>query len=344
MKRLLGIAVVALCLAACTSAGPGKEIVDLIFETDMGNDIDDALALDMIFKYQDAGLVNLLGIGINKESNDDRMWPAEFADIMCTWYGYPDTPIGLLRHGAYCDDGSNYTRDVALMTDANGNPLFARTVKDYEALPEVPALYRRILAARPDSSVTMVSVGFSTNIAALLDTPGDEVSPLTGRELVARKVKLLSVMGGKIIDGSYHEYNIVRDIPAAQKVFSEWPSPIVVSPFEVGTAILYPGSAVETGFDWAEGPHPAVEAYRHYHEMPYDRPSWDMTSVLCAVEGPSYFTVSPAGNIEIDDEGGMTFTEDENGSRFYLSVTGEQADAILSRLVELTTSVPRNRR
>ena len=40
----------------------------VIFETDIGNDIDDALALDMLYKYQDAGIINLLGIMTNKES------------------------------------------------------------------------------------------------------------------------------------------------------------------------------------------------------------------------------------------------------------------------------------
>jgi len=37
-------------------------------------------------------------------------------------------------------------------------------------LPDAHTLYRKILAKQPDSSVTIISIGFSTNIARLLLT------------------------------------------------------------------------------------------------------------------------------------------------------------------------------
>jgi hypothetical protein len=76
----------------------------------------------------------------------------------------------------------------------------------------------------------IVQVGFSTNLAGLLDSPADASSPLPGRNLMARKERLLSVMGGAFqpIDGQpgYREYNIVTDLPAARKLTAEWPTPI----------------------------------------------------------------------------------------------------------------------
>ena len=42
----------------------------------------------------------------------------------------------------------------------------------------------------------IAQVGFSTNLARLLDTGADEYSTLSGIELVKRKVKLLSLMAG----------------------------------------------------------------------------------------------------------------------------------------------------
>ncbi len=311
----------------------------MIFETDMGNDVDDVLALDMIFKYADGGEVNLLGIGINKEG----ICSAEFTDIMRTWYGYPDIPIGFIREGAECDHAVNYAEVVCGMKDEGGEPLFARTAEGYEDFPEVPELYRRLLAAQPDNSVTMVSVGFSTNLAALLDTPADEISPLTGKELVAAKVRLLSVMGGDMADSDYCEYNIVKDIPAAQKVFSEWPTLIVVSPFELGSTIKYPAESIENDFGWAADGHPAVEAYKCYRPMPYNQKTWDLTSVLYAVEGDSHFTVSPLGNIEVTDEGGTIFTADPQGNRQWLSVDDAQREEILGRMRELITTRPKCR-
>ena len=63
--------------------------------------------------------------------------------------------------------------------------------------------------------------GTLTNLARLLDSRGDDASPLTGRELAAQKVRLVSMMAGEFRPGKGNEYNIWNDIPAAQKVFVE---------------------------------------------------------------------------------------------------------------------------
>jgi hypothetical protein len=67
----------------------------------MGNDVDDALALDMFYKYADLGLVNILGVGLNKESP----YSVEFLDLMNTWYGYPRTALGKITNGPDCENG-----------------------------------------------------------------------------------------------------------------------------------------------------------------------------------------------------------------------------------------------
>ena len=94
-------------------------------------------------------------------------------------------------------------------SDLDGAPVFARTLTDYQSLPSATSLYRQLLALQPDTSVTIISVGFSTNLAALLDSPADSYSDLTGRELVARKVKLLSVMAGCFDRPDFYDYNVV---------------------------------------------------------------------------------------------------------------------------------------
>jgi inosine-uridine nucleoside N-ribohydrolase len=310
----------------------------IIFETDIGNDVDDALALDMLYKYMDAGEIDLLGIMINKEGT----YPPEYVDIMNTWHGYPKIPIGVIYNGADCEnDAVNYAKCVYLMENENGKPMFRRSLKDYSELPEAHILYRKILAQQPDNSVTIVSTGFSTNLARLLDTPADDLSPLTGKELVTTKVKLLCTMAGCFNNPEMHEYNIVKDIPAAKKVFSEWPTQVVTSPFEIGIAINYPATSIENDFKWASA-HPVVEAYKCYMKMPYDRPTWDLTSVLYSVEGPSYFNISPAGKIDVTDQGFTTFTANENGNRYYLMVDSVQAENIKQHFIQLITQQPAN--
>ncbi len=335
-----------LCLiafGACTSKDRQRaEVVSdrqkMIFETDIGNDVDDALALDMLYKYLDAGKIDLLGIMINKEGT----YSPEYTDIMNTWYGYPDVPIGIILNGADCEnDAANYAKCVSLMENENENPMFQRSLKDYSKLPEAHILYRKILAQQPDHSVTVVSVGFSTNLARLLDTPADDFSPLTGKELVTSKVKLLCTMAGCFNNPDLYEYNIVKDIPAARKVFTEWPTPLVTSPFEVGIAINYPATSIENDFGWASV-HPMVEAYKCYLEMPYDRPTWDLTSVLYSVEGSSYFNISPAGKIDVTDQGTTTFTAYENGNRYYLMVDSLQAENIKQHFLQIISRQPIN--
>lgn len=341
MKKLFVIlAAAVLLLSACGKKPAAEAPLAVIMETDLGNDVDDALALDLLYKYLDAGKIRLLAVNLNKNGEA----PAEYADILNTWYGYPDIPIGIIRDGADCetDAAVNYAKAVVDMKDADGNPLFARSHPGYADYPVAVTLYRKLLSAEPDASVVIASVGFSTNLIRLLETPADDISPLNGKELVAKKVKLLVTMAGCMDNPKTHEYNVVKDIPAAKVIFEQWPTPVVTSPFEVGVQIRYPATSIENDFAWA-GPHPVVEAYKAYLPMPYNRPTWDPTAVLYAVEGGDWFTVSPAGRIEVTEEGSTLFTEDPAGDRRYLAVTPEQGEAILNHFVEVITSQPKSR-
>ena len=81
-----------------------------------------------------------------------------------------------------------------------------------------------------------------------------------------------------------------------------------------------------------------VESYKVYEKMPYDRPTWDLTAVLYAVEGGSMFTVSERCNIRVTDKGATIFTPDENGNVTYLMADTAQAEAINRRFQEIITS------
>ena len=338
MKRLFFILlIVPLVLISGCSDKHQDDRLKVIFETDIGNDVDDALALDMLYKYVEWGQVDLLAVMINK----DAPAPAEYMDIMNTWYGHTDIPVGIVRDGSD-DPWGQYAQKVVDLKNEDGTPMFARSRESYDDLPDAHILYRQILAKQPDASVVIATVGFSTNLARLLDTPADEYSPLTGKELVAKKVKFLSAMAGNISELEHHEYNVVKDLPAAVKVFAEWPTEIVVSPFEVGRAIKYPGESIENDFTWAPK-HPMVEAYKAYLPMPYDRPTWDLTSVLYAVEGDSWFTMSEPGRIEITQEGSSVFTSSPDGNVRYMKVDDAQCAAILGRFKEVITSQPKAR-
>lgn len=334
-------AAIMLVIPSCKEkqAVPDDERVCLIMDTDIGNDVDDALALDMLYKYMDAGEIDLLAINVSKEGDG----PAECIDIFNTWYGYPDIPVGVVRNSPYKQRKENFAQTVVDLKDEQGNPLFHRSGIEYEKLPDAEKLYRKVLAAqKQDHSVVIVSVGFFTNLSRLLQSGPDEYSDLSGKELVERKVDRLVVMAGCFDDPSWLEYNVVKDIPSAQSVFRDWPGEIYASPFELGKKILYPGESIEHDFDWA-GAHPVVEAYKDYLPMPYDRPTWDPTAVLFAVEGPEQFIVSPPGRIEVTEEGSTFFTPEEGGNHHYLMVNEDQTRTIREHFIHIITSHPLNR-
>lgn len=316
-----------------------EQPIKVIFETDMGNDIDDALALDMLFKYLDKGKIELLAISNNKNST----YSIPFLDIMTNWYGYPHIPLATVYNGANSEGDSRNYAQITYEHFYDMNLANGKSIEDYNNSSESTELYRKLLAEQPDHSVTIVSVGFSTNIAKLLDTQGDQYSNLSGKELIEKKVKLLSIMAGNFQDDSFAEYNVKVDIPSAKKIFEEWPTPIIASPFEVGQAIEYPATSIQNDFSWAEI-HPLVIAYEAYLEMPYDRPTWDLTSVLYAVEGndKDYFQESDFGRISVNNEGVTEFKKDDSGKHRFLSVNSEQAERIRNHFINLITQMPKN--
>ena len=329
MKKL-----VLLLTMLCFGFGMRAQRMNVIFETDMGNDVDDALAIDMLYKYNKQKRINLMAVMLNKEGE----FPPKYIDLLNTWYGQKRIPIGVSpRADQSLVAGTNYTQVVCEKLDEKGKPLYKRSIKDYSKLLSAVKLYRKLLAKAEDASVTIVSVGFSTNLALLLDTNADEYSPLTGKELVAQKVKRLVTMAGHIENPKYAEYNVVNDVAACQRVFKEWPTPIYMSPFELGLQVRYPAQSIENDFTWTKH-HPIVDSYQVHLEKIEDRPTWDLTAVLYAVDPQQFFNISPAGKIVVTDEGYTHYKQDAAGKHFYLFITPEQAKAILDYFVTMVTA------
>ena len=109
-KLIFGLSVALISIVSCVNEDDAP--MKVIFETDMGNDIDDALALDMLYKYMDQGIVDVLAIGLNKTG----FGPVEYVGLMNQWYGYPDIPIGKITEGIeYNYPESNFAAKVSAM-------------------------------------------------------------------------------------------------------------------------------------------------------------------------------------------------------------------------------------
>lgn len=323
-----------LAVLALAAAAPAADGVHLIFDTDMGNDVDDALALAMIHAFESRGEAKLLAVTITKDSRS----AAPFVDLVNTFYRRPSIPIGVVKGGKTPND-TPMIRVPAERRTVSGSFVYPHRLTDGAAAPDAVVVLRKALAAEADGAVTIVQVGFSTNLARLLESGADAASPLPGRELAARKVRLLSVMAGHFPVGR-PEFNVATDIPAARRVFADWPSPVVFSGFEIGEALLFPAASIEHDFAWAAD-HPVAEAYRTYMKMPYDRPTWDLTAVLYAVRPDRrYFSLSDEGRVTVDDSGQTHFTAGAGGGRRYLILDEAQKARTLEAL-EMLASQPR---
>src|SRR5262249_53406797 len=200
------------------------------------------------------------------------------------------------------------------------------------------------LAAQPDGSVVIAQVGFSTNLARLLDSPPDECSPLPGQELVRRKVRLLSLMAGAFqpIEGNpdYREYNVIKDIKSAQALAEGRPTAMVYSGFEIGIALPYPAVSIERDYSYVPH-HPLAEAYIKRNPPPHNRPTWDLTSVLVAVLGDrGYFDVSSRGKVTVGADGVTRFEAASEGRHSYLILRPEQQPRVLEALAQLSSQPP----
>jgi hypothetical protein len=339
--RAIGISI-AFCLVLSGVSGSNtstaKEPVPFIFDTDIGNDVDDVLALGMIHSLQSRGELELLAVTLTKDAKEA---PA-FVDAVNTFYGRGNIPIGITGSGVTPEKGKFL--GLAEVRNEKGDYRYPHDLKTKDQVESAVIVLRKTLAAAKDNSVVIAQVGFSTNLSDLLKSVGDTVSPLSGAELVAKKVKLLSVMAGAFapIDGNpgYGEYNVVQDIKSAQNLVRNWPGKIVYSGFEIGIAVPYPAESILKDYLYVEH-HPLSESYILYEPPPHNRPTWDLTSVLYAVyPDRAYFGVSEGGKVDFTDDGKTKFEVSTTGTHHYLTLTDVQKIRVIEALVQLSSQPP----
>ena len=321
---------------------PASDKSGVIFDTDLGSDIDDVFALQMILNYAHQGKYDLLGIAISK----DFPRVIDYVDGYCRLNGFDEVPLGYAYNGSDLGFNRECGKYVCATLDTmiDGKKLLPvkRTIAD--SIPEGYKMMRKALANRADSSVVIITVGFATNLSRLLNSQPDEFSELNGIDLIKKKVKLLSIMSGTYNDDTFNnpEWNVLQDLKAAQNVYNNWPTEVIASGSEVGVRILYPHESVLNDYPGGEK-YPLCVSYKSYEQMPYDRPCWDLTSVLYAIEPEnSHLNISPKGKITIDEKGYSRFTSSQEGKHRFLMIDNDSVAAVVNKLVEVSTNIPQN--
>ncbi len=299
----------------------------IILDTDIGPDCDDAAALALALIYARQGLVDLLAVMHCTSSP----WGVGAIRAICDWYDL-DLPVGTLKDKDLLTGQASY--------ETYNKPLAQSIAPDRHQAEDASRLYRRLLAASRPESVELVAIGPWRNLANLLRSGPDEISPLDGRQLVLAKVRRLTAMAGAfageagVYGKDYNqeaEWNIAMDIPAARFVMATWPTSILFCGFGAGL-LVQSGGAMQKGLP---SNHPVRLAYQ-YHNQGRDRASWDLLTVMHVLdESRLGLGCSPAGQVTIDAAGVSSFKEAEPGRHAFLKLArppaglGRQLDQIL---------------
>ncbi len=316
----------SLLLISCEkNSQPGQEeiIPNIIFDTDLGNSTDDVLAMHAMFSAREEGLCNVVGVMGDRQFGKAK----DLLDRFLHYYNADDVPLGFVDgENQYFELIPYYQLIDSLKSD--GTPLFEPSgIPLSERLPAWK-LYRKLLSEAADNSITIVCVGMLTNLGLLLDSPADEFSPLTGSELVEKKVKVLELMAGcftsvplrytksgtvcKFIEV---EYNIGGDIPLAQKVIHGWPGKINVFPLEEGLHFPSNHDAILEQYKW-QPDSPIYQIYSRYDEWEkgdVGQYLWDLITMLHAIFPQNVFMDSTPGYIYVEDSGRTIFLTDPLG-------------------------------
>jgi inosine-uridine nucleoside N-ribohydrolase len=293
LPRLLSLGSLWLFLAASlvATSAPAQAPVKIILDVDLAEDVDDAGALAVLHALADRGEAEILATMVS--ARNEFVGPC--LDAINTWYGRPDLPIGYQRGHQY---GYQNTKDAHRETSSKyAEPVakaFPHDLNRGSDAPDATLVFRKVLSRQPDQSVTIVTVGFLTNLKNLLDSRPDEFSSLDGEALVKQKVKQWVCMGGIFPGGRFPdgngEYNVMWDTVASARAINDWPTPIVFSGFEIGVRVKVGSCLRET-----PEANPVRACYQHYNGL-QDREAWDLTAVLYAVRGAGdYWTLSDPG-------------------------------------------------
>ncbi|TWT56386.1 Inosine-uridine preferring nucleoside hydrolase [Allorhodopirellula solitaria] len=315
-----------------------SEPVHIIFDTDISGDVDDALALAMLHALADRHECVIDAVTISKINP----LTAPFVDAVNTFYGRGEIPIGVTHDSQHRE--SKYLHLVEKRDE--GELRYPHDLMSSDDAPDAVELLRRVLADADDDSVVIVQVGLATNLADLIETPGDDISPLTGLELVSQKVQMVSVMAGAFApirgNARYFEANVKHGVDAMQRFAQHWPDdvPVVWSDFRIGLAALYPRESIARDFQYH--PHHLIsEAYLTYCGPDHDRPSWDLTSVLYAVRpDEGYFGLSQPGRVTVADDGFTSFAAAPGGRDRYLVLPKKSVSRVVTIQRALVSQPP----
>ncbi|MBE2285437.1 MAG: nucleoside hydrolase [Prosthecobacter sp.] len=287
-----------------------SEPVRIFFDTDMATDCDDAGALAVLHVLADQGECEILAT-VSSSLNPTA---CAAIDAINRYYQRPDLPVGTVR-GTGVNEKSRFTQSLAAE--------FVHRFKDGSQPPDALTVYRDVLEKQPDGSVTLVTVGYLTNLRNLMRLPASD-GHVSGLDLIRAKVKRCVCMGGNFMgrppvdDLKLDNVNFRRDAAAAVEVIRHWPTRIDFA----GREVCSIPSGLKAGAVLIDTPeeNPVRRAYEVYLGGPgRTRHVADLVTVLYAVRGlRDCWNLSAAGTMDIAPDCAFKWRPNIDGTQHHL--------------------------
>jgi purine nucleosidase len=287
---LISIVICAFLIASPTSNGQSSPAPALpekvILDTDIGDDIDDAFALALALRsseLQIIGITTTFGDTETRAKLLDRFLAEVGRREIPVAAGAPSPPKSTLTQRRYAEAGH-----------------FAKP-----SHPDAVAFLLEQIRRYP-GQITLIAIGPLMNIGAAIDK-----DPATFREL-----KRVIIMGGSIKRGygdlgfgppqpPQPEWNILNDVPSAQKLFASG-VPLFVMPLDATQLKL---DEVKRAFLFSQGTALTDALALLYHQWGQETPTLFDPMTIAFLVNPSLCPVQPM-HIRIDEKG---FTRPEPG-------------------------------
>jgi hypothetical protein len=306
--------------------------VNIIIDSDMAPSVDDVGDHAVMWGLANRGEVNVLA-EICSSAND---FSAPLMHAIATYYGHPNVPIGAHQGSSPTLENSATSNYTQQMVSKFGIPNDTRA--NY---PDAVTVYRQALANAPDNSVYIVANGYWQPLQGLLQSQADSISPLTGVQLVSKKVVMLVPGAGFFPSGNEHDMRV--DADAASFVYANWP----VQTVNVGVEV---SQGVATGPDFSSSTttDPIKASYIQFNGG-NAVPGFGQMPLLFAVRGlGSNFTVAGFnGQTTIENSSQQTpgqnnwFQTPQVGDSYLAAqASNAQLEAILNPLLQSSSNMP----
>jgi inosine-uridine nucleoside N-ribohydrolase len=322
MKHVLPLLAIGfLALGPAWSASAAASVTNrpvIIFDTDMGSDVDDAGALALLHRLADLGEVELAGVIFSSGKN---RFGVGVCDAINTWYGRGDLPLGQYQPDDVGDPQNSYSRQIATATNVYHHDVI-------DQAPDLVRVYKDLLRAARDRSVTILTVGHPHGLVWLIRDP-------EGASLVKEKVSRWVAMGGTPEEPG-RDWNLGENGTGAymDELLSTWPTEAYFSPF---------GETVITGnrkMPMTPVNNPVREAYRLWNNaLEQGRSSWDQVAVLYTAR-PHLFEVQ-RGTMRHTSGPNVVWKSTATDSKHY-RVLPTISQSVLAELIEDLMAQPPN--